>query len=54
MKVRILTDTIPAWLVGPLLDNHEAELVVGADARDELNRDLWPRAVDRNRGGRAS
>jgi hypothetical protein len=38
MKVRILTDTIPQWLVGPLLEHHEHELIVGAKARDELHR----------------
>lgn len=47
MKIRILTDVIPRWLVEPLLEHHEAELVVGAAARDELNRELNPRAVDR-------
>jgi hypothetical protein len=34
MKVRILTDTIPQWLVGPLLEHHERCLIC-TDIPDE-------------------
>lgn len=54
MKVRVLTDTIPAWLALALLEHHEPELVVGKPARDELHHELVPRAVDRTKGRRAS
>jgi hypothetical protein len=43
VKVRVLGDTVPSWLL-PHLEGHQ--VTVGSTARAEVKRELWPDPPD--------